>query len=204
VKITVFSDYICPFCFIGTETLRKVQPDVPPFSLEWKGFQIHPEYPATGISVEQRAAHFGKERYQAIWRNITTMAEGIGLEMRQPRMLTNSLLALEATEYAKDEGKASEFSRTMYQAYFQDGQNIGEVEVVLDVARQVGLDSAVVREHLQAGTYSERLKTAQQEAHALGVSGVPTFVVGPAQIVGAQSPDVFVNMLRRVAERGLA
>jgi predicted DsbA family dithiol-disulfide isomerase len=92
----------------------------------------------------------------------------------------------------------------MYQAYFQDGQNIGEVEVVLDVARQVGLDSAVVREHLQAGTYSERLKTAQQEAHALGVSGVPTFVVGPAQIVGAQSPDVFVNMLRRVAERGLA
>jgi predicted DsbA family dithiol-disulfide isomerase len=204
VKITVFSDYICPFCFIGTETLRKVQPDVPPFSLEWKGFQIHPEYPATGISVEQRVAHFGKERYQAIWRNITTMAEGIGLEMRQPRMLTNSLLALEATEYAKDEGKASEFSRTMYQAYFQDGQNIGEVEVVLDVARQVGLDSAVVREHLQAGTYSERLKTAQQEAHALGVSGVPTFVVGPAQIVGAQSPDVFVNMLRRVAERGLA
>jgi predicted DsbA family dithiol-disulfide isomerase len=204
MKITVFSDYICPFCFIGTETLRKVQPDVPPFTVEWKGFQIHPEYPATGILVEQRAAQFGKERYQAIWRNITAMAEGIGLAMRQPHVLTNSLLALEATEYAKDEGKASEFSRAMYQAYFQDGQNIGEIEVVLDIAQQVGLDAAVVREHVQAGTYSERLKTAQQEAHTLGVSGVPTFIVGPAQIVGAQSPDVFVNMLTRVAERGLA
>lgn len=204
MKITVFSDYICPFCFIGMETLQKVQPDVPPFTLEWKGFQIHPEYPATGISVEQRAAQFGKERYQAIWRNITAMAEGIGLDMRQPRVLTNSLLALEATEHAKDEGKASEFSRAMYQAYFQDGHNIGEVEVVLAVAQQVGLDAAVIREHLQAGTYSTRIKTAQQEAHTLGVSGVPTFIVGPAQIVGAQSPDVFVNMLKRVAERGLA
>lgn len=204
MHITVFSDYICPFCFIGTETLKKVQPEVPPFTLEWKGFQIHPEYPAVGIPVEQRAAQFGKERYAAIWRNILTMAEGIDLEMRQPRVLTNSLMALEATEYAKDEGKASEFSHAVYRAYFQDQQNIGAIEVVLDIARQVGLDPAVMQEHLQAGTYSERIKTAHQEALTLGVSGVPTFVLGPAQIVGAQSPDVFINMLKRVAERGLA
>jgi predicted DsbA family dithiol-disulfide isomerase len=204
MNITVFSDYICPFCFIGTETLKKVQPEVPPFTLAWKGFQIHPEYPAAGIPVEQRAAQFGKERYTAIWRNIIAMAEGIGLEMRQPSVLTNSLMALEATEYAKDEGKASEFSHAVYRAYFQDQQNIGDLEVVLDIARQVGLDPLLVQEHLQAGTYSERLKTAHQEARTLGVSGVPTFIVGPAQIVGAQSPDVFVHMLKRVAERGLA
>jgi predicted DsbA family dithiol-disulfide isomerase len=204
MNITVFSDYICPFCFIGTETLKKVQPEVPPFTLEWKGFQIHPEYPAAGISVEQRAAQFGKERYTAIWRNIIAMAEGIGLAMRQPSVLTNSLLALEATEYAKDEGKASEFSHAVYRAYFQDQQNIGDLEVVLSIARQVGLDPIFVQEHLQAGTYANRIKTAQQEARTLGVSGVPTFIVGPAQIVGAQSPDVFVSMLKRVAERGLA
>ena len=204
MKITVFSDYVCPFCFIGTETLKKVQPEVPPFTLEWKGFQIHPDYPAAGIPVEHRAAQFGKERYAAIWRNIVTMAEGIGLEMRQPRVLTNSLLALEATEYAKDEGKASAFSHAVYRAYFQDQHNIGDVEVVLGIARQVGLDPALVREHLHAGTYAERLKAVHQEALTLGVSGVPTFIVGPARIVGAQSPDVFVRMLKRVAERGLA
>ena len=204
MKITVFSDYICPFCFIGTETLKNVQPEVPPFTLEWKGFQIHPEYPATGIPTEQRAAQFGKERYAALWRNIVTMAEGIGLEMRPPRVLTNSLLALEATEYAKEEGKAAEFSHAVYRAYFQDGRNIGDLEVVLDIARQADLDPMLVQEHLQAGTYSERIKTAHEEARTLGVSGVPTFIVGPAQIVGAQSADVFVNMLKRVAERGLA
>ncbi|MGE0681490.1 MAG: DsbA family protein, partial [Candidatus Binatia bacterium] len=203
-NITVFSDYICPFCFIGTETHKKVQPEVPPFALEWKGFQIHPEYPAAGIPVEQRAAQFGKERYAALWRNIIVMAEGVGLEMRQPSVLTNSLMALEATEYAKDEGKASEFSQAVYRAYFQDQHNIGDLEVVLGIARQVGLDPMLVQEHLQAGTYSERIKTAHQEARALGVSGVPTFIVGPAQIVGAQSPDVFINMLNRAAERGLA
>ncbi len=204
MKITVFSDYICPFCFIGTETLRKVQPEVPPFTLEWKGFQIHPEYPATGIPTERRAAQFGKERYAALWRNITALAEGIELSMRPPTVLTNSLMALEATEYAKDQGKAGEFSRAVYRAYFQDGQNIGDLNVILALAQEVGLDPATVQEHLTASTYANRLKAAHQEARSLGVSGVPTFIVGPAQIVGAQSPDVFVNMLKRVAERGLA
>jgi predicted DsbA family dithiol-disulfide isomerase len=204
MNITVFSDYICPFCFIGVETLKKVQPEVPPFTLEWQGFQIHPEYPAAGVPVGQRAARFGKERYAALWRNIIALAEGIGLEICQPSVLTNSLMALEATEYAKDEGKAPEFSHAVYRAYFQDQQNIGDLEVVRGIARQVGLDPMLVREHLQAGTYSERIKTAHQEARTLGVSGVPTFIIGPAQIVGAQSPDVFVNMLKRVVERGLA
>ncbi len=204
MKINVFSDYICPFCFIGMETLRKVQTEVPPFTLEWKGFQIHPEYPATGIPTEHRAAQFGKERYAAMWRNITAMAESIDLIMRPPTVLTNSLMALEATEYAKHQGKAEEFSRTVYRAYFQDGRNIGDLNVVLALVQEVGLDPTIVQEHLTAGTYANRLKAAHQEALSLDVSGVPTFIVGPAQIVGAQSPDVFVNMLNRVAERGLA
>ena len=204
MKITVFSDYICPFCYIGTETLRRIQPEVPPFTLEWKGFQIHPEYPATGIPMERRVAQYGQERYAAIWRNILSLAESIELEMRPPQVLTNSLMALEATEYAKAQGKETAFSRAVYRAYFHDGENIGDPEVVLSLVEQTGLDPAEVQDHLKGGTYSARLEAFHQEARALGVSGVPTFVVGPAQIVGAQSPEVFVNMLKRVAERGLA
>jgi predicted DsbA family dithiol-disulfide isomerase len=204
MKITVFSDYICPFCYIGTETLRKIQPEVPPFTLEWKGFQIHPEYPAAGVPVAQRIAQYGQERYAAVWRNILSLAEGIGLDMKPPPVLTNSLLALEATEYAKGQGKGEEFSRSVYRAYFQEGENIGDLAVILALAEQAGLDPQEVQEHLQARTYAARIQTFHQEARALGVSGVPTFIVGPAQIVGAQSPEVFVSMLKRVAERGLA
>ena len=204
MKITVFSDYICPFCYIGIETLQKVQPEVPPFTLEWKGFQIHPEYPAAGIPIEQRIAQYGQGRYAAIWRNILALAEGIGLEMNPPPVLTNSLMALEATEYARDQGKEKAFSNAVYQAYFQRGQNIGDVDVILSLAEQTGLNPAEVQDHLKGGTYSARIEASHQEARAFGVSGVPTFIVGPAQIVGAQSPEVFVSMLKRVAERGLA
>ena len=204
MKITVFSDYICPFCYIGIETLRKVQPEVPPFTLEWKGFQIHPDYPVAGIPVEQRIAQYGQGRYAAIWRNILSLAEGIGLEMNPPSVLTNSLMALEATEYARDQGKEKAFSSAVYQAYFQQGQNIGDVEVILALAEQAGLNPAEIQDHLKAGTYSDRIQASQREARTLGVSGVPTFIVGSAQIVGAQSPEVFVSMLKRVAERGLA
>jgi predicted DsbA family dithiol-disulfide isomerase len=204
MKIMVFSDYICPFCYIGIETLRKVQPEVPPFTLEWKGFQIHPEYPAAGIPIEQRIAQYGQGRYAAIWRNILALAEGIGLEMNPPPVLTNSLMALEATEYARDQGKEKAFSNAVYQAYFQRGQNIGDLDVILSLAEQADLNPAEVQDHLKGGTYSARIEASHQEARAFGVSGVPTFIVGPAQIVGAQSPEVFVSMLKRVAERGLA
>ena len=204
MRITVFSDYICPFCYIGIETLRKVQSQVPPFTLEWKGFQIHPEYPAAGIPIEQRIAQYGQGRYAAIWRNILALAEGIGLEMHPPSVLTNSLLALEATEYARDQGKEHVFSDAVYQAYFQSGQNIGDIDVILSLAEQTGLNPSEVQDHLKAGTYVARLQVAHEEARAFGVSGVPTFIAGSAQIIGAQSPEVFVSMLKRVAERGLA
>ncbi len=204
MKITVFSDYICPFCYIGLETLRKVRSEVPPFTLEWKGFQIHPEYPATGVPMERRMAQYGKERYEALWRKIQALAADIDLDMRRPPLLTNSLPALEATEYAKEHGKDSEFWRAVYRAYFHEGKNIGDIDIVLTIATAVGLDGQKLREHLQAGTYLPRMRSFQQEAQTLGVSGVPTFIVGPAQIVGAQTPDVFVSVLRRVAERGLA
>ena len=204
MKITVFSDYICPFCYIGIETLRQVQAAVPPFTLEWKGFQIHPEYPAAGVPIERRIAQYGQERYAAVWRNILSLAEGIGLEMHPPAVLTNSLLALEATEYARDQGKETAFSTAVYQAYFRRSQNIGDIDVLLSLAEQTDLNPAEVQDHLKAGTYAVRIQDSQQEARACGVSGVPTFIVGSAQIIGAQSPEVFVSMLKRVAERGLA
>lgn len=204
MKITVFSDYVCPFCYIGVETLRTVQPEVPPFTLEWKGFQIHPEYPATGLPIEQRMAQFGRERYLAIWQNIQSLAANIGLYMQPPPLLTNSLMALEATEYAKEQGKEEDFSRAVYRAYFQESKNIGDIDVLLPIAAGVGLDPGEIQDHLKARTYAARIEAASQEAGTLGVSGVPTFVIGAAQIIGAQAPEVFVSMLRRVAEKGLA
>ena len=204
MKITVFSDYVCPFCYLGIETLRSVQPGVPAFTLEWKGFQIHPEYPAAGLPIEQRMAQFGRERYQAIWQNIRSLASNIGLYMQPPPLLTNSLMALEATEYAKDQGKECEFSRAVYRAYFQEGKNIGDIDVLLSVAVGVGLDPGEVQNHLKARTYAARIEAASEEAGMLGISGVPTFVIGEAQIIGAQAPEVFVRLLKRVAERGLA
>jgi predicted DsbA family dithiol-disulfide isomerase len=124
--------------------------------------------------------------------------------MNAPPFLTNSLLALEVTEYAKEKGKEEEFSRAVYQAYFQEGKNIGDLGEILPLAQQAGLDSQEVQAHLKEGTYSARIESSHQEARSLGVSGVPTFVVGPAKIIGAQAPDVFVSMLKRVTERGLA
>ena len=182
MKITVFSDYICPFCYIGVVTLKQIQPDVPPFTLEWKGFQIHPEYPAAGIPVEQRMAQIGRERYEMIWKNVSSLAETVGLTIRRPSVLTNSLMALETTEYAKEQGKGNLSHRQYTKPIFKKDENIGDLDVIRTLARENGLDSNAVATHLQERTYAPRLEAARQEARTRGVSGVPTFIIGPRRL----------------------
>ena len=204
MRIEVFTDYICPFCYVGIETLRAVAPELPPFTVEWKGFQIHPEYPASGVPLEERMRQYGPERYRAVWQSVLSLARDIGLEMSPPPLLTSSLVALETTEHAKERGREEVFSRAVYRAYFQEGRNIGDPEVNLSLALEAGLDPQEVQLHLQHGTYAGRIEAVRREAAQKGVSGVPTFLVGAAQIVGAQAARVFVQTITRAVERGLA
>src|ERR1700731_1372609 len=103
-KLVMFSDFICPFCYIGFETVRKLKPE---FGLEidWHGFQIHPEWPADGMPVSDYRRGMDPEARRALWTNIQTMAEMTGFTMKPPEVLANSRLALEAAEFAKEYGK---------------------------------------------------------------------------------------------------
>src|ERR1700737_813803 len=103
IKIEMFSDFICPFCYIGSETIRRLKPE---FDLEivWRGFQIHPDWPAEGMPAAEFRREMSPETRRAIWSRIQEMAETVGLEMTPPTILTNSRLALEAQEFAAEVG----------------------------------------------------------------------------------------------------
>lgn len=196
LKLVMFSDYICPFCYIGFETVRKV---VPEFDLEidWRGFQIHPEWPAEGMPSSQYRRGMDPETRRAIWTRIGAMAEAAGFTMKAPEVLTNSRLALEATELAKEHGVGDAFERRVYRAYFNDGLNIGSPSVLGDLAGEVGLDRDELTLALESGRYTARLRDNTIDAHDRGVDGVPTFFIGEYPLVGAQSEDVMRQVLRR-------
>jgi predicted DsbA family dithiol-disulfide isomerase len=199
LKITLFSDFICPFCYIGFETVRQMKRE---FDLEvdWRGFEIHPDWPATGIPAEKVYGKMDPGARKGAWERISAMATDIGLTMRPPSMLTNSHNALAACEYAIAAGKGEEFEACVYRAYFEDGANIGDVEVLKKLGTEVGLDSTEIAAAIESPKIHLRLKNNTMVAHQHGVSGVPTFFIGNYPLVGAQSADTMRKILTRATE----
>ena len=140
LKIVMFSDYICPFCYVGFETIRKLKPEFD-FQIEWRGFQIHPDWPAAGIPVEKMRGPGDAGSRQALWKRISAMAEATGFSMKPPTVLTNSRAALAATEFARESGRDELLEERIYRAYFNEGENIGDAGVVARLAAEAGLDA---------------------------------------------------------------
>ena len=200
LKIVMFSDYICPFCYVGFETVRKLKPEFN-FQLEWRGFQIHPDWPAEGIPADRARGTADPDSRRALWERISAMADAVGFPMRPPSVLTNSRAALAATEFARESGRDEALEERIYRAYFGEGLNIGDPAVVARLGLEAGLDAAEVADAIKSPKYEMRLKNNALAAHQRGVNGVPTFFIGEYPLVGAQSPDAMRSILKRAQER---
>lgn len=200
LKIQMFSDFICPFCYIGFEVVRKLKPEFD-IELEWRGFEIHPEWPLEGMPAERFYQSRGPQWREAVWRNIDAMAAEIQLPMKAPSILSNSRLALEVAEFAIESRLGEAYEERVYRAYFQEGANIGDPAVVKALAREAGIDSAALEEALHSRKYELKLKNSVMAAHSRDVTGVPTFFIGEFPLVGAQSVDVMRRVLKRAVER---
>ena len=200
LKIVMFSDYICPFCYVGFETIRQLKPEFD-FQLEWRGFQIHPDWPAEGIPAEKFREAGDSASRQETWKRIVAMADAVGFSIKPPTMITNSRAALAATEFARESGHDERLEERIYRAYFNDGENIGDAAVVARLANEAGLDAGEVADAIKSPKYEMRLKNNSLAAHQRGVSGVPTFFIGEYPLVGAQSLDAMRSILKRATER---
>jgi predicted DsbA family dithiol-disulfide isomerase len=200
LKVVMFSDYICPFCYVGFETIRKLKGEFD-LQLEWRGFQIHPDWPAEGIPSDKLRGMGDAEARAAVWQRITAMADAVGFSMKPPAIVTNSRAALAATEFARESGRDEALEERIYRAYFNDGENIGDPGVVARLAAEAGLDAAEVADAIRSPKYEMRLKNNSLAAHQRSVSGVPTFFIGEYPLVGAQSMDAMRSILTRASQR---
>jgi predicted DsbA family dithiol-disulfide isomerase len=183
--------------------LRKLKPEFD-FTVRHRGFQIHAEWPAEGMPAEQWRPDMDPETREALWERIGAMGAAAGVEMKAPRTLANSLLALQASEFAAEAGAAEAFEDRVFRAYFSEGLNIGKRDVLVDLGAEVGLvglDRAALGDALDSGKYAMRIKNHAQAASHLGISGVPTFLIGDWPLVGAQSEDAMRRVLQRARER---
>ncbi len=165
-----------------------------PIAAEWISFEIHPETPSEGIPLVVRLPEVDWEH---TYENLRRLGAPYNIAFGTVTVLSNSRTALEASEYARDQGKYDIFSEKVFHAYFTEAQDIGRYEVIRELAGAVGLDIKELHDALRQGRYAQRLKTAQEEGRRYHVAGVPTFVINDQEvIVGAQPLAVFQETMR--------
>lgn len=196
VKISLFSDYICPFCFVAAVRLERLSQEVP-LEVEWKGLEIHPETPDDGKPMSEELG----QKLTNPWGPVQHFITDEGLEFRLPSVLANSRRALEATEYAREQGRFPQFHRAVFEGYWQQDRDIGQVAVLAEIAREVGLDPAGLQDYLKQGRGRPRLKANVEAAATWEVAGVPSFVFGDRfRLEGVQAYEVLKRAAQKAAE----
>ncbi|MGM0784502.1 MAG: DsbA family oxidoreductase [Pseudomonadota bacterium] len=197
VDITVISDAICPWCFIGKRHLDLALAELPEeigVSVAWHPFELNPDMPAEGLSRrDYRTAKFGSwERSQALDAQVEAAAAQAGLEIHHERMMRtpNTFDAHRLIWLAGEHGAQSAVVDALFRYYFVEGQDIGDSAVLANAARDGGLADIDVPAFLASDRGRSEVRAALDEARRLGVSGVPTFIIDDAVgLSGAQPPE---------------
>lgn len=159
--------------------------------------EIGPDTPPEGTTYSEK---FKGRDIAAMQASVQQFAKAAGVEINAKDLISNSHLALLAGEYAKDQFKYDEFHERVFYAYFTEGRDIGDLDFLLQLATEVGLDADQLRTALEDGRYEARLEAAQAEAHALGIYSAPTFIInGRYKLTGAYPLDSFRQALQKIA-----
>jgi len=206
LTVEIWSDVVCPWCYIGKRRFEKaaaVLADEVDLQVVFRPYQLDPTASpgvATPVSDAYAKKFGGPERAAALMDNVTNIAAGEGLEFHLDRALrANTLLAHRLLWLAEATGHQYALKERLLQAYFCDGANVGDPDVLAALATEVGMPGDRVRAYLDSDDGTAPVRAMLQVAAENEITAVPTFVMdGRWAIPGAQDPDTFVNVIRRL------
>ncbi|SFK16919.1 Predicted dithiol-disulfide isomerase, DsbA family [Halobacillus dabanensis] len=205
MKIEVWSDFVCPFCYIGKRRLEEALAKFPDRQVEvvYKSFELDPQAERnTGRNMHEKlAAKYGRSIDEAreMTQNMTEQAKMVGLDFHFDTVVpTNTFDAHRVSQLANEKGLGKAFAEHFFQAVLTDGKDIGDHETISSLATEVGLDREEVNAVLTGTDYTDAVRREEAEAQQIGVQGVPFFVINRKYAVsGAQPTDVFVQGLEK-------
>ena len=185
IPVTVFSDYICPFCYVGSRRLLSLADEFD-LDIEWANIEIHPDNPPEGRPVEELG--YPPEQWRRMMAALEAMARAEDLPIVERTFTTNSRRALLLAEAAKDVGPEvfACIHETLFRGYFGERRNIGDAAVLKAMAAECGMDDTHVETAWSDPTYTDRLRQYHARAAQAGIGGTPTYVIaGEQTLVGA-------------------
>lgn len=203
--VEVWSDVVCPWCYLGKRRLEKAIAQFEYGSrveVLWRSFQLNPDAGRDdGPTVDMLTQHIGMaaEELEQMHSHLTAMAAAEGLEYHLDRTrVTNTLDAHRLLHLARATGDQNALEEALFHAYFAENRLLGDHDVLRDVGRSVGLKDADIDQVLTTDLYAGDVAEEQAEAGRLGAQGVPFFVVDRVYgVAGAQSVNLIVETLRR-------
>ncbi|MES2649053.1 MAG: DsbA family oxidoreductase [Bacteroidota bacterium] len=204
MKIDIWSDIRCPFCYIGKKKFERGLEKFPGkenIEVVWHSFELDPTLitDTTSSIYDYLAERKNITRQQAVQMNnqVTKIAAEVDLVFNIDKsILANSFNDHRLVQSAKKNGLADEAEEALFKAYFTDGANIDDYETLTGIGVSIGLKQAVVRDMLKSNAFSEDVRYDQKLAGDIGINGVPFFVIdNKYAISGAQAPENFLEVL---------
>ncbi len=214
LQVDIWSDIACPWCYIGKRRFEQALaafPNKGEVEIVWHSFELDPAAPPskpTGPTAlrDGLAAKYGRSaaEAQAMLDTMTQTAAELGLTYHFDRARpANTFLAHQLIHLAAEHGLQDAMKERLLRAYFSEGQHLGNLETLVDLAGEVGLSAAAARAALEQQNYADAVRRDEAQAQAYGISGVPFFVLGGKYgVSGAQAPENFLEALKQVWNEG--
>jgi predicted DsbA family dithiol-disulfide isomerase len=209
VKLDIFSDPVCPWCYLGKANLERALEAHPAqtFEIEWHPFQLNPDTPAEGVvKRDYLMQRFGSEaklnQIHQQFRDIAAKA-GVTMDPDVPQRIPNTLNAHRMIHWAGLEGRQSLMVSALFRAYWVEGRDIGDLGVLADIGVEAGMKREVVARLLASDADLDLIRGREQHARERGVNAVPTFLIANQYVLsGAQPPELWGQVIDELAAKG--
>lgn len=208
IRLDVFSDPVCPWCYIGKAHLDRALEGRAdhPFAVEWHPFQLNPEMASEGVDrAAYLEAKFGsRDKAVKVYARVVEAAEEAGLQIdfANIRRVPNTLNAHRLIHWAGLEGKQTAMVSSLFRAYWREGRDIGEAGTLVAIAAEAGLDDTLTARLLASDADRQLIRDRDAHARGRGVDAVPTFVIADQYVVaGAQPASLWTQVIADLSAR---
>lgn len=193
ITLEVFTDYVCPWCYLGDHRVKQIKHSFD-VRIQLVHFPLHPETPSKGRSL-QDLFQCGPDEIKVKNVRMQGLMAAEGLPFRDRTHTYNSRLAQEIGTWAETQLGGSAIHDKFFEAYFVHGRDVGDVAVIVDVVKSVGLDEQTARDVLTERRFEAAVDADWDKSRRYGVTGVPTYVSNGQGLVGAQSYEALYQFM---------
>lgn len=204
IKIKVVSDTICPWCYIGKRNFDKALSLVPDVDVKfiYSTFQLNPDFPKEGVNRREYISRkFNNDHYNSMKERIKSEAlkSGISIINNSLDIIPNTFNSHRLIYWSKEENCHLETVEMIFKSYFEESKDIGDINVLLDIARKVGMDDKKIRNKFENDDDSSTIINEEQSNRENGVMGVPSYIIDDGiTLTGSQPVNSIVKLLQHL------